>query len=78
MKHLSQYTQDEWEKEVQMAEEIWDNIPEWRKDASFEYQTKKCPMHFSMFYQLSSVSGFNLRNGWTYQEYTDQFFRELN
>jgi len=68
-KHLSKYTQKEWDKEVEDAKKIWDTeIEDWRKDPNFELESPRCPMHPGMFYQLSGVGGFNEKNGWTYRE----------
>lgn len=75
-KHLSKYTDKEWDKEVEDAKKIWDTeIEDWRKDPNFELESIDCSMHPGMFYELSGVGGFNEKNGWTYREYVNSWRR---
>lgn len=78
-KHLNKYTQEEFNKEVEDAKKIWDTeIEDCRKDPNFELESINCPMHPSVFYELSSVDGFNKKNGFTYREYTNLWRERSN
>ena len=64
-------TKEEWDQIYDKSLVIWDNLTGVIKDDTNLLQTKNCPMHPNMFFQLSQVRGFNDRNGNTYEEYVN-------
>jgi len=69
--NLHELTQEEfsklWNESLSLYEEKW-------SDSDSVFETDSHPMHPSLFYQLSNVSGFNKTNGYTYPEYIDQWY----
>ena len=70
-KHFN-VSDDEWKSIIEKAMSVWDTL-EMVKDPDFTLETETCPMHPSQFFQLSSVSGFNEMNGYTYEEYVENW-----
>ena len=77
-KHLSQYTDEEWNKESNDSLKIWNSLENLRKKDDYHLESINCPMHPSVFYELSSVDGFNKKNGFTYREYTNLWRERSN
>ena len=63
----------EWKKIVEKAIEVWDNLDDVEKNSESFYETDNCPMHPSLFFQLSNVRGFNKLNGYTYSKYVENW-----
>ncbi len=76
-KHLSQYTDEKSNKESDDSLKIWNNLENWRKKDDYHLESNSL-MHPSVFYELSSVDGFNKKNGFTYREYTNLWHERSN
>jgi hypothetical protein len=65
---------EEREQNYNTALIIWDNLLDVTvKDANNLLESKKYPMHPSMFFELSQARGFNSINGNTYEEYVNKW-----
>ena len=56
-----------WKETVTKALQVWESLEYPRKEDHY-HESLECPMHPNLFFQLSSISGFNKRNGQTYEE----------
>lgn len=62
-------SQENWEQMYTDACECWDGLNNVIKNVGIKTESRFCPMHPDLFFGLSSVSGFNKTNGYTYIEY---------
>jgi len=68
-------TEMKWNEMYSTAVDIWNSLENIQKDEknSNQGESQLCPMHPYMFFQLSSVRGFNNLNGYTYTEYVSKW-----
>lgn len=66
-------SEEEWNKLVEKAIEIWENLRDVKKDPENTWESNECPMHPNNFFYLSQVVGFNNLNGYNYEEYIDKW-----
>ena len=60
---------ERWEQMYADALECWDGLKNIIKNEKINTESRYCPMHPRLFFQLSRVNGFNRINGYTYIEY---------
>ena len=66
----------EWQFTKCRAAKLWELLP---KNDNDNFETVDHPMHPNLFFQLSSVQGFNKMNGYSYDEYVQLWHkRRLN
>ncbi len=69
-KETFEVSDEQWEQMYADALECWDGLKNVIKNVAIKTESKYCPMHPDLFFQLSSsVRGFNRTNGYTYIEY---------
>ena len=68
---------DKWIIMKNKALNLWDNLKDIKKNPNNHCENYYCPMHPNMFFHLSSVSGFNKINGYTYSEYVSNWRKRI-
>ena len=71
-------TNEKWQKVANKAFKTWNNLKNVTKEQDHWGETKLCPMHPSFFFQLSQVRYFNQKNGYTYEEYVNNWKTKYN